>query len=87
MSETVWLEILQDHNNDHQIGDIIPVEDKEDVDYMTTQGIAKIVDVEAEHHILEDEDYKQFGVEKDRVIFVMADILLHLETIPAKWKR
>ena len=79
------LELYGYHDN-HEIGDIVPVDNQEYVDFFITNGIAELIVVEAKHHIQDDEDFVKYGVEKDEIITVYDDIPIVLETRKAKWK-
>jgi hypothetical protein len=75
------------YHDNHEVGEIIPVNDPEDIDFFVTNRIAEIVDLEAEHHVDEDRDFMKYGVEKDEEVWVFEEVPIHLETKVAKWKR
>jgi hypothetical protein len=89
LKETAWLKMLKPYgyHDNHEVGEIIPVDDLEDIDFFITNGIAEIVDLEAENHIVEDKEFVKYGVEKDEEVWVVADVPIHLGTNVANWKK
>lgn len=79
MKETAWLRMIKPYgyHDNHNEGEIIPVDDPEDIDFLVTNGIAEIVDLEAVHHIDEDREFMKHGVQKDDNS-LLKSILVHL---------
>ncbi|MGG2091320.1 hypothetical protein AB1283_00960 [Bacillus sp. S13(2024)] len=91
--ETAWVKFTRPYifyNQGYEEGEVIPVNDMEDLDFLVTNGIAEIEDIEVQHYIHEDEEFMRYGVEKEQIVTysdyeLNKDILL--KTIYPEWKR
>ncbi|PHA03029.1 hypothetical protein COE51_01415 [Bacillus pseudomycoides] len=91
--ETAWVKFVRSYifyDQGYEEGEVIPVDDMEDLDFLITNGIAEIEDIEVQHYIHEDEDFMNYGVEKEQIVTYFDHELnrdVELEIIYPEWKR